>query len=150
MGNAAMPRSSAADHRRLEVGMGDRTGERLLPSGRVAPTPTGDSLIAKPRLPSARMRVISAIDRHIVEVDLGDRASGDRCGRHEVHRPAVPALADARQQVASARAGGLHERTDEERRVEELDVDALGVAEREARRGIVERIAGSAALCRSG
>ena len=67
---------------------------------------------------------------------------------HELHRPAIPGLADARDEIAPAEARRLHDRVHEKRRIQELDVDTLGIANREARFGIADGVAREVALMR--
>ncbi len=54
--------------------------------------------------------------------------------------PAVPALANLRHEIESARSRRLHRRADEKGRIQELDLDAALVAEGEARLGAAKRI----------
>ncbi len=126
---------------RLEVGVRDRAGERA--TTRLGPPPAADRRLRD----DERTTALGAHARHlgdrpldVAEVDLGHRDQPVRVPVDGVGGPPVPALADALLQIGAPRPAGLDERADEERRVEELHVDATGIAERQPRLGPVERI----------
>ena len=121
-----MPRSSAASQ------IGSKSG-CVIERASVPRAPrTGVSGTAKARQPSSRVRVSSATVASTSEKSIWvDRHQAVGVAGDERRRPVVPAAPDARQQVDAAGPAGLHERADEERRVEELDVDAPLVAPRQ-------------------
>ena len=138
---AAMPRSSAASQIGSKSGWEiDRASVRPPDSVR-RPPPTGASGMTNARLPSARIRAISATDHSTSPRSIW--VTG-------ISRSVCPSTVSVAHRFQHCRmrccssgrraAAGLDERADEERRVEELHVDATRVAEREARVGSVEGI----------